>query len=163
MCENYYKQHGCNFISAMPTNLYGPGDNYDLKTSHVLPALIRKFHEGKISNAKFVKIWGTGNPKREFLHVDDMADACVYLMKTYNENRFVNVGCGEDISIRNLALMIKKIVGFEGELKFDISKPDGTPKKLLDISLLKAMGWLPHNSLENGIKNIVNSFSNSLW
>jgi GDP-L-fucose synthase len=152
MCENYSKQYGCNFISVMPTNLYGPGDNYDLESSHVLPALIRKFHEAKISKAEYVDIWGTGKPKREFLYVDDMADACIYLMKNYNEKQFINIGCGEDISIRGLALMIKKIVGFEGDLKFDKSKPDGTPKKLLDMSKLFGMGWLPYNSLEDGIK-----------
>ena len=126
MCEAYRDQYGCNFISVMPTNLYGPGDNFDLQNSHVLPALIRKFHEAKINGAESVEIWGTGSPKREFLHVHDLADAVVYLMENYNEKQFLNIGCGEDISIKDLALLVKKITGFKGELKFDTSKPDGT-------------------------------------
>nr|MBC8343117.1 GDP-L-fucose synthase [Bacteroidota bacterium] len=131
MCEAYRDQYGCNFISVMPTNLYGPNDNFDLNNSHVLPALIRKFHEGKINNSPFVEVWGTGTPKREFLHVDDMAAACVYLMQNYNQKDFINIGCGEDISIKDLALLVKKIVGFEGDLKFESSKPDGTQRKLM--------------------------------
>ena len=154
MCEAYRDQYGCNFISVMPTNLYGPNDNFDLKNSHVLPALIRKFHEAKINNSPFVEIWGTGSPKREFLHVNDMAAACVYLMQNYNEKGFVNIGCGEDISIKDLALLVKKIVGFEGELQFDSSKPDGTPRKLLDVSRLNATGWKPTIKLEDGIKSV---------
>ena len=138
----------------MPTNLYGPNDNFDLKNSHVLPALIRKFHEAKVNNAAYVEIWGTGSPKREFLHVNDMAAACVYLMQNYNEKGFVNIGCGEDISIKDLALLVKKIVGFEGELQFDSSKPDGTPRKLLDVSRLNATGWKPTISLEDGIRSV---------
>lgn len=154
MCEAYRDQYGCNFISVMPTNLYGPNDNFDLKNSHVLPALIRKFHEAKINHSPRVEIWGSGTPMREFLHVDDMAAACVYLMKNYNEKQFLNIGCGEDISIRDLALLVKKIVGFNGELVFDTSKPDGTPRKLLDVSKLNATGWQPKISLEDGIRSV---------
>jgi len=154
MCEAYRDQYGCNFISVMPTNLYGPNDNFDLTTSHVLPALIRKFHEAVMNHYDEVEIWGTGNPKREFLFVDDMADACVFLMENYNEKQFINIGCGEDISIRDLALLVKKIVGYEGELKFDVSKPDGTPRKLLDVSKLFATGWKPKVSLEEGIRRV---------
>ncbi len=151
LCESYRDQYGSNFISVMPTNLYGYNDNYHPQNSHVLPALIRKFHEAKESNAPSVEIWGTGSPLREFLFADDLADACMLLMETYNEKQFVNIGCGEDISIKDLALTIKGIVGFEGELKFDSSKPDGTPRKLMDISTLKSMGWAPKVSLEEGI------------
>jgi len=136
----------------MPTNLYGPNDNFDLKTSHVLPALIRKFHEAKINGQPYVEIWGTGSPRREFLHVDDLADACLYLMQNYNESEFVNIGVGEDISIKELSLLIKEIVGYEGELKFDTSKPDGTPRKLLDVSRLHSLGWKHKISLREGIK-----------
>ena len=132
LCESYRDQYGCNFISAMPTNLYGPNDNYDLNNSHVLPALLRKFHAAKKEGISEVEIWGTGAPKREFLHVDDLASACFFLLLHYNEKDIVNIGCGEDISIKNLALIIKEIVGFEGELVFDTSKPDGTPRKLLE-------------------------------
>ena len=154
LCENYRKQYGCNFISAMPTNLYGPNDNYDLNNSHVLPALIRKFHEAKTNRLASVEIWGTGSPLREFLHVDDLADACMYLMENYNEELFVNVGSGKEISIRDLALMIKEIVGYEGELKMDISKPDGTPRKLMDNSKIFSMGWKPKYSLKEGITKV---------
>lgn len=157
MCEAYRDQYGCNFISVMPTNLYGPNDNFDLKNSHVLPALIRKFHEAKETNADTVEIWGTGSPKREFLYVEDMAEACVYLMNNYDEKQFLNIGCGEDISIKDLALLIKRIVGFEGDLEFDTSKPDGTPRKLLDVSKLFATGWRPKDDLEEGIRNVYNS------
>lgn len=152
LCETYRDQHGCNFISAMPTNLYGPNDNYDLQSSHVLPALIRKFHLAKESNAPSVEIWGTGSPLREFLYVDDLAEACLHLMLNYNEKLFMNVGSGTDITIKDLALLVKKIVGFEGELTFDTSKPDGTPRKLMDVSNLEKAGWKYKTSLEDGIQ-----------
>ena len=152
LCESYRRQYGCNFISAMPTNLYGPNDNYDLKNSHVLPALIRKMHEAKKSHAAEVEIWGSGSPLREFLHVDDLANACVFLLENYNEELFLNVGFGEDISIRELAELVKKVVGFNGDLKFDSSKPDGTPRKLMDSSRLRSLGWKPAISLEDGIR-----------
>lgn len=152
MCESYRKQYGCNFISVMPTNLYGPNDNYDLVGSHVLPAMIRKFHEAKAESKPFVELWGTGSPLREFLHADDLADACVYLMKTYDEEQFVNIGVGEDISIKNLAELIQETVGYEGELRWNTDKPDGTPRKLMDVSRLQNMGWKHRYSLEEGIK-----------
>lgn len=152
MCEAYRDQYGCNFISVMPTNLYGPNDNFDLKTSHVLPALIRKCHEAKMNNAPDVEIWGSGNPKREFLYVEDMAEACVHLMLNYNQKQFINIGRGEDISIKDLALLIKEIIGFEGELRFDTSRPEGTPRKLLDVSKLFSTGWRPKISLKDGIR-----------
>lgn len=151
MCDAYRSQYGCNFISVMPTNLYGPNDNYDLNNSHVLPALIRKFHTAKKENKPEVEIWGTGSPLREFLHADDLADACFYLMQNYNEPGLVNIGVGEDISIKDLALLVKKIVGFNGELKFDTSKPDGTPRKLMDVSKLHSFGWKHKINLEEGI------------
>ena len=151
LCESFKRQYGCNYIAAMPTNLYGPNDNYDLQNSHVLPALIRKMHQAKVNQDKQVEIWGTGSPMREFLHVDDLADACVFLLENYSDELFVNVGFGSDISIADLALLVKKIVGFEGELQFDTSKPDGTPKKLMDSSRLRAMGWFPKIDLERGI------------
>lgn len=160
MCQYFNQQYGTNYISVMPTNLYGPNDNYDLNNSHVMPALIRKMHEAKIDNKPFVEIWGTGKPLREFLYVEDMADACVYLMETYNGNEFFNVGTGKEISIRDLAELIKKIVGFNGELKFDSSKPDGTPRKLLDVSKLKEAGWQYKIELEDGINNSYNAFLN---
>ncbi len=141
MCDAYRDQYGCNFISAMPTNLYGPNDNYDLKTSHVLPALIRKFHEAKTENKPFVEVWGTGAPRREFMHVDDLADACLFLMEKYDKPGFVNVGTGVDVTIKELAEMIREIVGYEGEIEWDTSKPDGTPRKLMDVSRLDEMGW----------------------
>ncbi|MCC7298711.1 MAG: GDP-L-fucose synthase [Bacteroidia bacterium] len=151
MCEAYRDQYGCNFISAMPTNLYGPNDNYHPENSHVLPALIRKFHEAKMSGANQVEVWGDGTPLREFLYADDLADALVYLLENYNEKGFVNVGCGEDISIGDLAQLVKKVVGFTGELVFDASKPNGTPRKLMDVSRLFATGWRPKVELETGI------------
>lgn len=154
MCDAYRAQYGCNYISVMPTNLYGPNDNYDLKNSHVLPALIRKFHTAKIENAASVEIWGTGSPLREFLHADDLADACFYLMENFNEEGFVNIGCGEDISIKDLALMVKDIVGFKGELKFDTTKPDGTPRKLMDVTKLHNMGWKHKIELREGINGV---------
>lgn len=158
MCDAYRDQYGCNFISVMPTNLYGPNDNYDLKTSHVLPALIRKFHEAKINGDAAVGIWGSGNPLREFLHVDDLADACCFLMENFNASGFINVGSGEDLSIKQLALLIKEIVGFKGELKFDSSKPDGTPRKLMDISRLSQMNWRYRIDLKTGIERTYRDF-----
>ncbi len=154
MCDTYREQYGCNFISAMPTNLYGPNDNYDLNNSHVLPALLRKFHTAKKEGKSAVEIWGTGTPKREFLHVEDLADACYFLMQNHNEAGWLNIGCGEDISIKDLALTIKDIVGFEGDLQFDTSKPDGTPRKLLDMTLMHQMGWKHQIKLEDGIKSV---------
>ena len=152
MCDAYRSQYGCNFISVMPTNLYGYNDNYHPQNSHVLPALIRKFHEAKINGNHQVSIWGSGSPMREFLFADDLADACYYLMLHYNEPHLINVGTGEDITIKDLALLIKKIIGFEGELNFDSSKPDGTPRKLMDVSKLHAKGWKHKIQLEEGIK-----------
>ncbi len=152
MCQAYKKQYGFNAISIMPTNLYGPGDNFNLENSHVMPALIRKFHDAKINNLPDVEVWGTGTPKREFLHVDDMADATVYLMNNYDGEQFVNVGVGNDVSIRELAEIVKKTVGFEGELKFDASKPDGTPRKLLDVTNLNKAGWKAKINLIDGVK-----------
>lgn len=152
MCQAYNEQYGCNFISIMPTNLYGPNDNYDLTTSHVIPALLRKFHEAKINNNPSVEIWGTGAPMREFLHVDDLADSCYFLMQTYNDpQHIVNIGTGKDISISDLSILIKSIVGFDGELKFDHSKPDGTPRKLLDVSYLHSLGWKHKINLKEGL------------
>lgn len=158
MCEAYREQHQCNFISVMPTNLYGPNDNYDLAKSHVLPALIRKFHEAKQSNTPAVEIWGSGAPMREFLHVDDLAEACYFLMQNYNEKDFLNVGTGEDLPIRDLALLIKKIVGFNGELKFNPGKPDGTPRKLMDVSNLHKLGWKHKIGLEEGIRSVYEEY-----
>jgi GDP-L-fucose synthase len=151
MCQFYNKQYGTNFISVMPTNLYGPNDNFDLENSHVLPALIRKFHEAKIYNRPYVVIWGSGKPLREFLYVDDLADACVYLMEKYNDNQFINIGTGKEISIKELAYLVKEIVGYKGKLRFDTSKPDGTPRKLLDVSRLKKLGWSYRIKLKDGI------------
>lgn len=153
LCETYRDQYGDNFISAMPTNLYGPNDNYHLKNSHVLPALIKKFHQAKVNREPHVEIWGTGNPKREFLHVDDLAEACYFLMETYNEKQFVNIGTGEDISIKDLALKVKSIVDYQGELKFDLTKPDGTPRKLMDVSFIHDKGWKHNIDLNAGIQN----------
>lgn len=151
MCQYYRRQYGASFISAMPTNLYGPNDNFDLETSHVLPALIRKFHEAKASNNKEVEIWGTGTPRREFLYVDDLANALIFLMNNYNEESHINVGTGEDISISDLALLIKEIIGYKGTIVYDESKPDGTPRKLLDVSRINNLGWRHKQSLKNGI------------
>jgi len=152
MCEAYRRQYGCDYISAMPTNLYGPNDNYDLQTSHVLPALIRKFHEAKVTGAASVTCWGTGSPLREFLYVDDLARACVFLMEHYSQEQFINVGFGTDLSIRELAETIQRIIGFKGELVWDTTKPDGTPRKLMDSSRLFALGWRPQVQLEEGIR-----------
>lgn len=151
MCEAYRDQYGCNFISVMPTNLYGYNDNYHPENSHVLPALIRKFHEAKQANLPSVEIWGTGTPLREFLFVDDLADAAYLLMHTYNDKQFLNIGCGKDITIKNLAELVKKVVGYTGELTFNTNKPDGTPRKLLDVSKLFKLGWRPKVDLEKGI------------
>jgi GDP-L-fucose synthase len=152
LCDAYRAQYNCNFISVMPTNLYGYNDNYHPQNSHVLPALIRKFHEAKTTRAKNVVVWGTGSPKREFLFADDLADACFYLMQNYNEPNLINIGTGEDVSIRDLALLIKEIVGFDGELTFDTTKPDGTPRKLMDVSKLHAHGWKHTVELKDGIR-----------
>lgn len=162
MCDAYRSQYGCNFISVMPTNLYGPNDNYDLNNSHVLPALIRKFHTAKKERSANVEIWGTGSPMREFLHADDLADACFYLMQNYNEPGLVNIGVGDDITIKDLALLVKKIVGFEGELKFDTSKPDGTPRKLMDVGKLHSFGWKHKVDLEEGIRGVYNEVKDAL-
>lgn len=158
MCENYRRQYNCDFISVMPTNLYGPNDNYNLNNSHVLPALIRKFHEAKENNSPSVEMWGTGSPLREFLHADDMADACVFLMQNYDGQQHVNIGTGTDLSIKDLALLIKKIVGYNGEIKHDLSKPDGTPRKLMDVSFLHSLGWKHKIDLEEGIKLVYEDF-----
>ena len=159
MCQSYHKQYGCNFISAMPTNLYGPGDNYDLKNSHVLPALLRKFHEAKINNDQTVTIWGTGNPRREFLHVDDVAAACYFLMQHYNDPAILNIGVGKDISIAEMAAMIKNISGFDGRMVFDSSMPDGTFQKLLDVSKIHALGWKAEIGFEDGVRKTYEEFS----
>ena len=161
LCESYRSQYGANFISAMPTNLYGPNDNYDLQNSHVLPALLRKFHEAKKSGNASVEVWGSGLPKREFLHVDDLAEACVFLMTQYDGTEWLNIGTGEDISIKELALLIKSIVGFEGELIFDSSKPDGTPRKLMDVSRLHKLGWKHKIDLKEGIERVYSEFKQS--
>lgn len=154
LCDAYRSQYGCNFISVMPTNLYGPNDNYDLNTAHVLPALIRKFHEAALNNAPAVTLWGSGKPRREFLHADDLADACFYLMQHYSEPGLVNIGTGEDLEIRELALLIKKIVGYTGEIQHDLSKPDGTPRKLMDVSKLHSFGWKATIPLEEGLRRV---------
>lgn len=154
MCDAYRSQYGCNFISAMPTNLYGPNDNYDLQKSHVIPALLSKFHQAKMSSAQSVEIWGTGTPLREFLHVDDLADACYFLMQNYNEAGHINVGIGEDLSIKDLAILIAQIVGFEGQLQFDATKPDGTPRKLMDVSKLHKLGWEHKIGLHEGLTKV---------
>ena len=151
LCQAYRRQHGCDFISAMPTNLYGPGDKYDLKGSHVLPALIRKAHEAKAAGAESLEVWGTGTPRREFLHVDDLADACVFLLRNYSGAEHVNVGCGSDLTIDELARLVCGVVGFEGRLEFLTDKPDGTPRKLLDTSRLSALGWQPRIGLAEGL------------
>lgn len=163
MCDAYRAQYGCNFISAMPTNLYGPNDNYDLEKSHVLPALIRKFHTAKKENISTVTMWGTGTPKREFLHADDLADACYYLMKTFEGEGPINVGVGEDISIKDLALLVKKIVGYEGEIVHDLTKPDGTPRKLMNVDKLTDAGWVAKISLEDGIRTVYESLKDKDW
>jgi GDP-L-fucose synthase len=163
MCDAYREQYGCNFISVMPTNLYGPNDNYDLHNSHVLPALLRKFITAKNEGATSVTIWGTGSPLREFLYSDDLAEACLFLMETHNESGLVNIGVGEDISILDLAIMVKKIVGYEGEILTDTSKPDGTPRKLMDVSKLTNLGWNASISLEEGIKKVYDEIKDRKW
>ena len=152
LCQSYHKQYGCNFISAMPTNLYGPGDNYDLKNSHVLPALLRKFHEAKVNDEPAVTVWGTGKPRREFLHADDLASACYFLMENYNDPDIINIGVGKDISIGEMALLIKKITGFVGDIVFDTSMPDGTFQKLMDVNKLNNLGWHAETGFEEGLR-----------
>ena len=152
MCQSYNRQYGTNFIAAMPTNLYGPNDNFDSDDSHVLPALIRRFHEGKINNSPTVSVWGTGSPRREFLYVDDLADACIFLMNNYDQGEIINIGTGEDLTIKELAELIKNIIGYHGEINWDTTRPDGTPKKLLDVSKLHNLGWQHQINIEQGIK-----------
>lgn len=156
LCENYRRQYGDDFISAMPTNLYGPNDNYDLQNSHVIPALLRKVHHAKVNNEPFVEIWGSGSPMREFLHVDDLAEACIHLMENYSGEQMVNIGAGVDISIKDLAYLIKEVAGYQGELKFDTTKPDGTPRKLMDVSKLNSMGWKYSIELKEGLDRTYN-------
>jgi GDP-L-fucose synthase len=163
LCDSYRAQYGCNFVSAMPTNLYGPNDNYDLQKSHVLPALLRKFITAKKNGSPSVELWGTGSPRREFLHVDDLGEACLFLMSSYNEKGLVNVGWGNDVTILELAQIIKKIVGYEGELKFDTTKPDGTPQKLMDVSKLAALGWKASITLEEGIQSVYEEIKDKEW
>ena len=163
LCDAYRNQYGCNFISVMPTNLYGPHDNYDLKSSHVLPALIRKFHEAKKRSDPTVTIWGSGRPRREFMHVDDLADACCFLIQHFDEPGFINIGTGLDISIRELGETVKSIVGYQGRVVYDHSKPDGTPRKLLDVSKLKALGWTAHIELEDGIRSVYANLASQPW
>ena len=158
LCQAYRRQYGCDFISAMPTNLYGPGDNFDLQSSHVLPALIRKFHDAKVQGQPRVTIWGTGTPRREFLHVDDLADACLFLMRSYNDDEHINIGCGEDLSIRELATLIGEIVAPGMQLEFDTTKPDGVPRKLLDVSRLHELGWRHTIELRDGIRSTYDWF-----
>jgi GDP-L-fucose synthase len=161
MCDAYRSQYGCNFISVMPTNLYGPNDNYDLNSSHVLPALIRKFHEAKVKNDPFVTLWGSGKPRREFLHADDLADACFFLMQEYDEAGLINIGTGEDLEIKELALLIKKIVGYTGDIQHDLTKPDGTPRKLMDVGKLHSLGWKATIGLEDGLQSVYGEFKSS--
>jgi GDP-L-fucose synthase len=159
LCDAYRSQYGCNFISVMPTNLYGPNDNYDLNNSHVLPALVRKFHEAKNKNEPTVTLWGSGKPRREFLHADDLADACLFLMQRYDEPGLVNIGVGEDLEIKELAMLIQKIVGYEGQIVHDLSKPDGTPRKLMDVTKLHNLGWKATISLEEGLRRVYADYS----
>ena len=158
MCDAYRSQYGCDFISVMPTNLYGPNDNYDLQNAHVLPSLVRKFHEAKLNNASEVNIWGSGTPKREFLHADDLADACIYLMNNYSDAGLINIGTGEDISISDLGGLIQKVVGYEGSIVYDSTKPDGTPRKLMDVSKLTGLGWTFSISLEKGLELVYKEY-----
>ncbi|HYG51603.1 MAG TPA: GDP-L-fucose synthase [Flavobacteriales bacterium] len=163
LCESYRRQYNCDFISAMPTNLYGPNDNYDLNNSHVLPALIRKFHTARKENKPTVQIWGSGSPMREFLHVDDLAEACFFLLENYSGTEHVNIGTGSDITIKDLAFLVRKIVGFKGDIEFDTSKPDGTPRKLMDVSKINALGWKHTIGLEEGIQKVYNSLGGMEW
>ena len=163
MCDAYRAQYGCDFISVMPTNLYGPNDNYNLANSHVLPALIRKFHTAKLENKSEVVMWGTGSPLREFMHADDLAEACVFLMDNFSESGFVNIGSGEEVSIKQLAEIIKDVVGFEGEIVNDLTKPDGTPRKLMDVSKLRELGWKHKISLQNGIRKVYEDLKDADW
>ena len=162
MCDAYRDQHGCNFISAMPTNLYGPGDNYHPENSHVLPAMIRRFHEAKVSGQREVVCWGSGTPMREFLHVDDLAQACLHLMDVHDEAGWVNVGTGKDVTIRTLAETVAATVGYEGTIAWDTSKPDGTPRKLLDVAKMTALGWTATTPLEEGIQEVYQEFQQAL-
>jgi GDP-L-fucose synthase len=159
LCDAYRSQYGCNFISVMPTNLYGPNDNYDLNSSHVLPALIRKFHDAKVNGDQVVTLWGSGKPRREFLHADDLADACLFLMQEFDEPGVVNIGVGEDVEIRELARMISRIAGYTGEIVHDLSKPDGTPRKLMDVTKLNQLGWKASISLEEGLRRTYKEYS----
>lgn len=163
LCDGYRAQYGCNFISAMPTNLYGPNDNYDLEKSHVLPALLRKFITAKRNNIPFVELWGSGSPRREFLYVTEVADACLFLMESYNDKGLVNIGCGYDVTIKELALLIKEIVGYEGQLTFNTSKPDGTPQKLMDVTKINNLGWKSAISLEQGVKMVYDDIKDATW
>lgn len=163
LCEAYRSQYGCNYISVMPTNLYGPNDNYDLQNSHVLPALIRKFHTAKKENQPEVTLWGTGKPMREFMHVDDLAEASYFLMQEYNEAQFLNIGTGTDITISDLATIVKEVTGYEGEIQYDTSKPDGTPRKLMDVTRLKALGWSPGIALRDGIASVYQGLKEKDW
>ena len=163
LCDSYRAQYGCNFISIMPTNLYGPNDNYDLERSHVLPALMRKFITAKRNSLTSVELWGTGSPRREFLHVDDLAESCLFLMDNYNDKGPVNAGCGDDITISDLAIIVKGVVGFEGDIVFDTSKPDGTPRKLLDVSKINSLGWTRKISLEDGIRAVYEEIKDKVW
>ena len=162
LCEAYRDQYGCNFISAMPTNLYGEGDNYHLQNSHVIPGMLHKFHDAKVNNAPFVELWGTGSPLREFMYVDDLAEASVFLMQNYDDKLFVNVGTGEELSIKDLATLIREVVGYEGEIRFDSTKPDGTPRKLMDSTRIHNMGWKHRVSLKDGLKKAYEFFLHSL-
>lgn len=159
LCENYRRQYGCDFISAMPTNLYGPNDNYDLNNSHVIPALLRKFYEAKINQKPTVEIWGTGNPLREFMHVNDLAEACLFLMTHYSSDVFINVGTAQEISIKNLAKLISKLMDYEGQIVFNTDKPDGTPRKLMDTSRIQKLGWKPKVNLEEGLKHVIKDYA----
>lgn len=159
MCQAYNRQYDTNFISVMPTNLYGPGDNFDLETSHVLPALIRKFHEAKLNGSQYVQLWGTGMPKRELLYVDDLADACLFLMKYYDSSEIINIGTGEDMTIKELAELVNRVIGYEGNIEWDRNKPDGTPRKLLDVRKISKLGWKPKTNLEEGISNTYNWYA----
>lgn len=161
MCQAYHRQYGSNFVSVMPTNLYGPNDNFDLESSHVLPAMMRKFHDAKVDNLPSVTLWGTGNPKREFLHVDDLANACIFVMNNYDEPEILNIGTGEDLSIKELAEETKGVVGYEGQIIWDTDKPDGTPRKLLDVSKINRLGWRAQTKLEDGIKKVYLQYKNN--